>query len=168
MNTDIPQSADAGPALSPAAAWVIAIAAIALVLACGVLFPPGDWYAGLRKPTWQPPGWLFGPVWSTLYALLAVALALLLKARPSAQQRNALGWFVLQLSLNAAWTPLFFGLQRPELAFALICLLWIAQLGSILASFKLRALAGWLQVPTLAWVSFALVLNGVIVALNPG
>ena len=153
--------------LRPAQAWSIAIAAIAVVLACGALFPPGDWYAALRKPTWQPPNWLFGPVWSSLYALLAIALALLLQARPGPRRSVALVWFGVQLALNAAWSPLFFGLQQPSLAFVCICLLWIAQLGSILAAFKLRPAAGWLQVPTLAWVSFALVLNGVIVALNP-
>lgn len=153
--------------LRPLQAWAIAIAAVVLVLACGALFPPGDWYSALRKPTWQPPSWVFGPVWSSLYALLTIALALMLKARRGPRRRVALGWFGLQLGLNAAWTPLFFGLQRPDLAFLVICALWIALLGSILAAFKLRPLAGWLQVPTLAWVSFALVLNGVIFALNP-
>lgn len=167
MNTQIRSNATSSTAgLRPAQAWIIAIAVIALVLACGAAFPPGDWYAGLRKPTWQPPNWLFGPVWSALYALLTIALALLLQSRRGPRRRIALIWFGVQLALNAAWTPLFFGLQRPDLAFVAICLLWIAQLGSILAAFKLRPLAGWLQVPTLAWVSFALVLNGVISALN--
>ena len=153
--------------LRPAQAWSIAIVAIAVVLACGALFAPGEWYESLRKPTWQPPNWLFGPVWSTLYALLAIALALLLQAAPSRGRRVALCWFGTQLVLNAVWSPVFFGLQQPALAFVCICLLWIAQLGSILSAFKLHSAAGWLQVPTLAWVSFALVLNGVIVALNP-
>lgn len=153
--------------MRPSQAWPIAIVAIALVLACGALFAPGEWYESLRKPTWQPPNWLFGPVWSSLYALLAIALALVLQAPAGRPRRVALGWFGAQLVLNAAWSPLFFGLQQPALAFVCICLLWIAQLGSILAAFKLRTASGWLQVPTLAWVSFALVLNGVIVALNP-
>lgn len=161
---DIPRSRSG---LRPAAAWTLALAAIALVLACGALFPPGEWYEALRKPTWQPPNWLFGPVWSSLYALLAIALALLLQVRPGPRRSVALTWFGLHLALNAAWTPLFFGLQEPALAFVCICLLWVAQLGGILATIKLRPSVGWLQVPTLAWVSFALVLNGVIVALNP-
>jgi translocator protein len=152
--------------MRPALAWPVAFAAVIAVLAFGTLFPPGEWYEALRKPTWQPPNWLFGPVWTTLYVMLAVALALLLRARPGPLRNVALAWFGVQLVLNAAWSPLFFGLEQPAIAFVSICLLWIALLGSIMAAFKVRALVGWLQVPTLAWVSFALVLNGVIVALN--
>ncbi len=152
--------------MRPALAWPLAFATVIAVLAFGTLFPPGEWYEALRKPTWQPPNWLFGPVWTTLYVMLAVALALLLQARPGPARIAALRWFGVQLVLNAAWTPLFFGLQQPALAFVSICLLWIALLGSIMAAFKVRPLVSWLQVPTLAWVSFALVLNGVIVALN--
>lgn len=167
MSIDIQSTRSARGGLRPAIAWAAAIAAIALVLACGALFPPGDWYAALRKPTWQPSNAVFGPVWSALYALLAIALALLLQAPTGRRRRIATGWFTVQLVLNAAWTPLFFGLQRPDLAFVTICMLWAALMGSIFAAFKLRPVVGWLQVPTLAWVSFALVLNGVIVALNP-
>ena len=152
--------------MGPWLAWSIALAAMIVVLAVGSQFPPGDWYAELRKPTWQPPNWLFGPVWSTLYAMLAIALSLLLRALPGRRRNTALCWFGVQLGLNAAWSPVFFGLQQPALAFVVICLLWIALLGSILAALKLRPLIGWLQLPTLVWVSFALVLNGVIVALN--
>lgn len=167
MSIDIQPTRSAQAGLRPAVAWTVAIAAIALVLACGALFPPGDWYAALRKPTWQPSNAVFGPVWSALYALLAIALALLLQAPTGRRRSIAMGWFTVQLVLNAAWTPLFFGLQRPDLAFVAICMLWAALMGSIFAAFKLRPVVGWLQVPTLAWVSFALVLNGVIVALNP-
>jgi tryptophan-rich sensory protein len=166
MDRSIDRLRSSATSFRPALAWSIAAGAIVGVLAIGALFPPGDWYAALNKPTWQPPNWLFGPVWTTLYAMLAVALALLLQAPPGPRRNAALGWFGAQLLLNAAWSPLFFGLQQPALAFVSICLLWLVLLGSILAAFKLRALVGWLQVPTLAWVSFALVLNGVIVALN--
>lgn len=152
--------------MRPALAWVIAIAAIVVVMAFGTQFQPGEWFETLRKPTWQPPNWLFGPVWTSLYAMLAVALALLLQASPGPARTAALCWFGVQLALNAAWSPLFFGLQQPTLALASICLLWAAMLGSIIAAFKVRPVVGWLQIPTLAWVSFALVLNAVIVTLN--
>ncbi len=154
---------------SPWAPWLIAIAAVSLTLAAGALFPPGDWYDSLRKPTWQPPGGVCGPGWTTLYVMLAISLALLLKAEPDQdpeERRRALTWFGIQLVLNAAWTPLFFGLQQPLLAFIDISVLWGVMLISIMAAFRVRAASAWLQVPTLIWVSFALVLNGVIVALN--
>jgi tryptophan-rich sensory protein len=151
---------------SPWAPWLIAIAAVSLTLAAGALFAPGDWYETLRKPSWQPPGWVFGPVWTSLYVMLGVALALLLKTAASAERQHALIWFAIQLVLNAAWTPLFFGLQSPVLAFINICLLWGAMLISIMAAFRVSTASAWLQVPTLIWVSFALVLNGVIVAMN--
>jgi benzodiazapine receptor len=152
--------------MKPVLAWLIAAAVIATVVAAGVAFPPDAWYAELRKPTWQPPNALFGPVWTTLYLLMMVALALLLQAPAGARRTHALSWFAAQLVLNAAWTPLFFGLHQPLLAFVAICLLWLTLLASIFAAFAVRGLSAWLLVPTLLWVSFALVLNGVIVALN--
>lgn len=152
--------------MKPALAWLIAAAVIAAVVAAGVAFPPDAWYAELRKPTWQPPNAVFGPVWTVLYVLMMVSLALLLQAPEGARRSHALAWFTAQLVLNAAWTPLFFGLQQPLLAFVVICLLWLTLLGGIFAAFAVRSTSAWLLVPTLLWVSFALVLNGVIVALN--
>lgn len=150
----------------PWLAAAIAVVAIGLTLAAGVAFGPDAWFDSLRKPTWQPPNWLFGPVWTSLYATLALALGLLLRAPPGAERTRALKWFGAQLVLNALWTPLFFGLHSPALAFVDIALLWVAMIGSIMASFQAREASAWLQVPTLIWVSFALVLNGVILALN--
>lgn len=147
-------------------AWLLAVTAIGLTLGAGVAFGPDAWFEALRKPTWQPPNWLFGPVWTSLYAMLAIALALLLRAPPGAERTRALRWFAAQLVLNALWTPLFFGLHSPGLAFVDIALLWVAMIGSIMAAFQAREASAWLQVPTLVWVSFALVLNGVILALN--
>jgi benzodiazapine receptor len=152
--------------MQPALAWLIAAGALAAVLAAGTAFPPDAWYAELRKPTWQPPNAVFGPVWTTLYLMMMVSLALLLQAPAGARRTHALSWFAAQLVLNAAWTPLFFGLQQPLLAFVVICLLWLTLLASIFAAFAVRGLSAWLLAPTLLWVSFALVLNGVIVALN--
>ncbi|MCK7593254.1 TspO/MBR family protein [Pseudomarimonas salicorniae] len=146
--------------------WAISITVVAAVMLVGSAFPAGEWYQSLAKPTWQPPPWIFGPVWSAIYAALAASLALLLQAPPSRQRRRSLVAFGVMLLLNAAWTPLFFGLQSPLLAFADVILLWIAAVCSVLTAAAARPGAAWLQLPNLLWVSFALVLNGVILALN--
>lgn len=136
--------------------------------AMGLMFPPDDWFAGLLKPTWNPPSWLFGPVWTTLYLLMAVALWLVLRDThrdPEARMRP-LGLFLVQFVLNLAWTPLFFGMHSPMLAFVDICALWVTALATALAFGKVRALAGYLLVPYLLWISFALILNGTIWLMN--
>jgi translocator protein len=92
----------------------------------GALSPPGEWYAALQKPSWNPPGWIFGPVWSALYTLMGVAAWLVWRRGGFAAQGRPLGAFVGQLALNALWTPLFFGLHRPGVAFVEILLLWLA------------------------------------------
>lgn len=132
----------------------------------GALFPPGDWYAGLNKPSWNPPGWVFGPVWSALYAMMAVAAWLVWQRGGFGAQRRALMWFIVQLALNAAWTPLFFGWHLPAIAFGEILLLWGAIAATLRAFFQINRLAGWLLAPYLAWVSFAAALNLTIWRLN--
>jgi len=133
----------------------------------GALFRPGAWYAGLNKPSWNPPGWVFGPVWSALYTMMAVAAWLVWQRGGFGAQRKALAWFIIQLALNAAWTPLFFGLHLPSVAFGEILLLWAAIVATLRAFFQVNNLAGWLLTPYLAWVSFAAVLNFTIWRLNP-
>ena len=133
----------------------------------GALFQPGSWYAGLQKPSWNPPGWLFGPVWSALYAMMALAAWRVWQRGGFVAQRRALVWFLVQLALNAAWTPLFFGLHLPGLAFIEMSLLWAAIAITLRAFTKVDRLAGWLLVPYLAWVSFAAALNFTIWRLNP-
>ena len=133
----------------------------------GTMFMPGEWYAGLRKPAWNPPAWVFGPVWSALYTMMAVAAWLVWKRGGFAAQRRPLALFLAQLVLNAAWTPLFFGMQRPDVAFAEIILLWLAIATTLLAFRTVSRAATWLLVPYLAWVSFAAVLNGALWRLNP-
>jgi translocator protein len=148
------------------------VALVAWLLACfaaaslGALFMPGEWYAALRKPNWNPPGWLFGPVWSTLYTLMAVAAWLVWKRGGFAKQNKALGLFLVQLVLNALWTPLFFGLKWMGLAFAEIIVLWLAIAATIWAFWPISRTAAWLLAPYLAWVSFAAVLNGTLWWLN--
>ncbi len=132
----------------------------------GALFMPGEWYATLKKPAWNPPGWVFGPVWSALYTMMAVAVWLVWRQGGFARQSRPLGLFLAQLVLNAAWTPLFFGLHRPGLAFAEILLLWLAIAWTITAFWPVHRVAAWLLVPYLAWVSFAAVLNGTLWRLN--
>jgi tryptophan-rich sensory protein len=132
----------------------------------GAVFMPGEWYAALKKPAWNPPGWLFGPVWSALYTLMGVAAWLVWREGGFARQRGPLGRFLVQLGLNALWTPLFFGLHRPDLAFAEIILLWLAIGWTIAAFWRVHRGAAWLLAPYLAWVSFAAVLNGTLWRLN--
>ena len=132
----------------------------------GAVFMPGEWYAALKKPAWNPPGWVFGPVWSALYTMMAVAAWLVWRQGGWGKQRKPLLMFLAQLALNAFWTPLFFGLHQPGVAFAEIILLWLAILATLLAFWPVNRAAFWLLVPYLAWVSFAAVLNGTLWRLN--
>lgn len=136
--------------------------------ALGVFGMPGEWYAGLEKPTWNPPSWVFGPVWSVLYTLMAVAAWLVWCRGGWQAQRRPLGLYLIQLALNAAWTPLFFGLQSPGIALIDIILLFIAIAATMRAFFRVRTVAGLLLVPYLMWVGFASVLNFTLWWMNRG
>jgi tryptophan-rich sensory protein len=133
----------------------------------GAFFMPGEWYASLKKPSWNPPGWIFGPVWTALYAMMAVAAWLVWRRGGFAAQRRPLGWFLAQLALNAAWTPLFFGLHWPGVAFAEIVLLWLAIVATLAAFRPVNRAATFLLVPYLLWVTFAAALNFALWRLNP-
>lgn len=122
-----------------------------------------NWYAGLAKPSWTPPGWLFGPVWSVLYLSMAVA-AWLVWRKGNAVMPLAL--FAVQLTFNAAWSWLFFGLHNPGMAFIDIVLLWAAIVATTIVFWRRSLVAGLLFVPYLAWVSFAAVLNFAVWRLN--
>jgi tryptophan-rich sensory protein len=125
-----------------------------------------EWYAALTKPSWNPPNWVFGPVWTVLYLAMAVAAWLVWRRSGFAGAPAALGLFALQLILNVAWSGIFFGLRNPGAAFVDIVALWIALVGAIVAFWRLLPAAGWLMVPYLAWVTFAAVLNFTIWRLN--
>lgn len=127
---------------------------------------PGEWYATLRKPSWNPPAWVFGPVWTALYTMMAVAAWLVWRRGGWAAQRRPLALFLVQLALNAGWTPLFFGLKSPGLALAEIGLLWLAIVGTLIAFARVSRAAAWLLAPYLAWVSFAAALNFALWRLN--
>lgn len=132
----------------------------------GAVFLPGDWYAALAKPSWNPPNWVFAPVWTCLYILMGIAAGLVWQRAGRRAARGALGLFLVQLLLNSAWSWLFFGLHQPALAFAELVILWIAIAATALAFWRWRPLAGWLLAPYLAWVSFAGALNFALWQLN--
>jgi benzodiazapine receptor len=133
----------------------------------GSRFQPGEWYEQLTKPSWNPPNWLFAPVWSALYAMMAVAAWLVWKRDGLRKGAIPLTVFVIQLVLNAAWTWLFFGLHRPALAFVEIVLLWLAILAALILFWRRSTLAGALMAPYLAWVTYAATLNFGLWRLNP-
>jgi translocator protein len=153
------------PQLISLAVWLVVSFAAAGV---GSLFTPGEWYAHLQKPAWTPPGYLFGPVWTVLYALMGTAAWLIWIRFGLAGARIALTLFILQLILNAMWSWIFFGLHNPGMAFFEILLLWVAILATVIAFWHKRIDAGALLLPYLAWVSFAAVLNYAIWRLNGG
>jgi tryptophan-rich sensory protein len=124
------------------------------------------WYAEIAKPSWTPPGWLFGPVWTVLYVMMAAAAWLVWRTAGWPAARPALILFGVQLLLNAAWTPIFFGLHRPGLAFAEILALWAAIGATLVAFWRVFPAAALLLVPYWLWVSFASVLNCAIWRLN--
>jgi translocator protein len=124
------------------------------------------WYATLVKPSWNPPNWIFGPVWSALYCCMAVAAWLVWRQEGFQQARVPLVLFAVQLGLNVLWSCIFFGLERPGLAFAEVLILWAAIAATMVTFWFRSTVAGILFVPYLAWVSFASVLNFVIWRLN--
>ncbi len=149
---------------------VIVWVAVALLAGAigGLAAAPGEWYASLNKPVWNPPSWVFGPVWTTLYILMGVAAALAWEGRRTRSGRAGFLLFGLQLALNALWSWLFFHWHRPDLALADLVVLWAVILGTMIAFHRIKPLAGWLLVPYLLWVAFAGVLNASIVGRNPG
>jgi len=124
------------------------------------------WYAALQKPSWNPPAWVFGPAWTLLYICMAFAAWLVWREGGWKAQGRALGLFLVQWVLNALWTPLFFGLHQPGLAFAEIAILWLVLAATLAAFWRVNKIAGALLVPYLAWVSFAAALNFTIWRLN--
>jgi len=126
----------------------------------------GTWYRSLSKPHWTPPGWLFGPVWSALYLMMAVAAWLVWRRHNATAVRWPLSLFTVQLILNAVWSWLFFALRSPGVAFAEIAVLWCAILWTLVLFGRVTKLAGWLMAPYLIWVAFAGALNLAIWRLN--
>ena len=125
------------------------------------------WYKGLTKPSFNPPEWLFGPAWTVLYLMMAVAAWLVWKQGIGAPGvKLALGAFLGQLVLNCFWSILFFGFRSPLAGLVDIVLLWLAILATIVLFFRVSSAAGILLLPYIAWVSFAAVLNAAVLRLN--
>ncbi len=132
----------------------------------GAQFKPGEWYEQLAKPSWTPPNWVFGPVWTALYFAMVLAAWLIWQRSGLRKVLLAFAFFMAQLLLNAAWSWTFFGLHRPAFAFVAILLLWAAILVTLVLFWRHRPLAGALLVPYLVWVSFAAILNLSVWRLN--
>jgi len=126
------------------------------------------WYPTLVKPIFNPPNWIFMPMWTLLYILMAVAAGLVWDKikEQNAEVKKALGFFLIQLTLNAIWSYLFFGLKNPMLALIEIALLWLMIYETYLKFIKINKIAGYLLIPYMAWVAFAAVLNASIWWLN--
>lgn len=128
----------------------------------------GDFYQQLARPDWAPPGWLFSPVWTTLYVLMGVAAWLVWRAHGFGAARAALVLFMIQLAVNALWSWLFFVWRQGALAFVEALLLWALIACTVVAFWRLHRLAAGLLLPYLAWVGFACALTFVTWRMNPG
>ena len=139
-----------------------------LVSASGALLTQlGPWYYALKRPAWQPPDWLFGPVWTTIFILATLAAVLAWRrAQTAVQRRRVVLLFVLNIAFNLLWSLLFFRLQRPDWALFEVPLLWLSIAALMAGLAPLTRTATRLLLPYLGWVSFAALLNLAIVRLN--
>jgi len=127
----------------------------------------GSWYQQINRPSWNPPGYIFGPVWTTLYILMGIGLYLVWKSDAApALKRRAITLWGIQMVLNAAWSILFFGMHLIGVALADLILMWVAILLTIFAFARINKTAAWLLVPYISWVSFAGILNATIWVMN--
>jgi tryptophan-rich sensory protein len=150
-------------------AWMITVPIIVLLgMASGWLSNSGygnPWFDRLAKPSFMPPGWAFPVAWTTLYILMGVALGLVLETQHPL--RNvAIALFAVQLLLNLAWSPVFFGLHQARAGLAIIVILFVAAAATTIAFWRIQPVAGVLLLPYLGWLLFASLLNGAIVRLN--
>lgn len=143
--------------------WILLSFAAALP---GARYRPGPWYQRLQKPHWNPPAWIFPPVWSALYVMMGLAAWQVAQVRPRRKARVPLLLYLLQLTLNGLWSWLFFGRHNITLALKDLVALWLSLLATVVAFWRVKPLAGWLLLPYLAWVSFAAYLNGQLRRLN--
>lgn len=150
--------------------FIISILVCQLAGGIGAIFTTpqiGGWYSNLTKPSFNPPNWIFGPVWTLLFILMGIALFLVWdKAGDNKEKIKAFYAFFIQLALNILWSVLFFGLQSPGASFIEIIILWMAILVSLVYFYRISKIAGLLLLPYLLWVSFAGFLNYTIWKLN--
>jgi tryptophan-rich sensory protein len=155
--------------VSPRSATVLiaALAAIGVAGLGALMTELGPWYAQLRQPSWKPPDWLFGPAWTVIFVLTAVAGVLAWEAAPGGGPRLWLaGAFALNGVLNVLWSLLFFRLRRPDWALIEVVFLWLSIVALVVLGGRQARSAGWLLLPYLAWVTFAAALNLAVVRLN--
>lgn len=149
---------------------VVSIVVCFLAAGLGTVFTSTTietWYVELEKPFFNPPNWVFGPVWTVLYLLMAVSLYLVwLRGIENREVRTGIAAFAVQLVLNVAWSGAFFGLRSPSVGLAVIIALWVAILWTIVEFYGISKKAAYLLLPYIAWVSFAVVLNFYIWGLN--
>ena len=125
------------------------------------------WYTGIIKPSFNPPNWIFGPVWTILFLMMGISLYLIwLKKLSGSNVKGVITIFGFQLALNILWSVLFFGLHLPLWALIDLALLWLVILLTIIKFYPLSRWAAWLMIPYILWVSFAGILNFFIVRLN--
>lgn len=150
---------------------IVAVLLPVLVGAVSGLFTSSSvktWFVTLNKPSFNPPSYVFAPVWTTLYVMMGIAFYIVwISETDKAQQRKAMTVYFIQLFLNFCWSFIFFYKQRPDLAFIEIVFLWISIVATLVLFYRISKPAGWLLVPYLMWVSFASALNYAIWQLNP-
>jgi translocator protein len=141
--------------------------AVVVAVAGGLATNTGAWYQALKKPAWQPPAWVFGPVWSSIFLLAIIAGALAWRAAPDDAARTLLLiLFGINAVVNILWSVLFFTLRRPDWALVEVVFLWLSILSLILAFYPYSPLSSLLLLPYITWVSIAAMLNATIVRLN--
>jgi tryptophan-rich sensory protein len=127
-----------------------------------------DWYASLNRPSFNPPNWIFGPVWSVLYILLGISFFLIWRQPANKERNTAIIVFLIQLALNFGWSFIFFYFNMIGLALIEIVLLWISIVSMLVLFYRIKPLAAYINIPYLLWVSFATILNAAYYILNSG
>jgi translocator protein len=155
--------------------WKMALITVPAIVIIGSLMGylsnsgfENDWYAVLQKPSFQPPAWMFGVVWTALYTMLGFALAIILLEPPSKQRRDAIWLFGGQLALNFSWSPVFFGMHMIDVAFLILVVMLVMAIATASLFRRLKPVAGWLMLPYLLWLCLASALNYETGRLNPG
>lgn len=150
--------------------FILSIVLVFIVGAFGSIFTASSvssWFTTLAKPSFNPPAWLFGPVWTILYIMIGISLFLVWTTKANKNlKKKAYQVFGIQLILNAMWSAAFFGMKNPGLAFIVIAFLWILIIVNMVLFYKIKKSAGYILIPYLLWVSFASVLNFAIWILN--
>jgi tryptophan-rich sensory protein len=154
--------------------WKMALITVPAIVIIGSLMGylsnsgfDNSWYAVLKKPSFQPPAWMFGVVWTALYTMLGLALAIVLQEPSSKQRRDALWLFGGQLALNFTWSPVFFGMHMIDVAFLIVVVMLVMAIATASLFRRLKPVAGWLMLPYLLWLCLASALNYETGRLNP-